>query len=376
MSKTRFEAGVFMKDFKKSFEMCMQQALSSKVNPVEEYPTINPMEKQIILNNREIAREIAQKPELKGFEETYNLLNDDYSRELYLKLLAFKVLGATKVALPLSDKNLWIESVDFESLCMDRAEPAINCGGISFNLFDLKPLGHNYRVFTTGVGILFAYVFQEYEYHKNDIDFMPEEGDYVIDGGAFVGDTALYFADAIGQKGKVFSFEFVKGNLELVNKNLNLNPHLKERIEIYENALWSNSQEHLYMYEAGPATKVLMEEFPGYTSKIPSKSIDDLMKEQNIEKMDLIKLDIEGAELECLKGAQKTIDKFQPKLAICIYHKPDDFITIPQYIKNTHPYYDLYIDHHTASLGETVLYCVPQNRVSKADKMNKEALTV
>lgn len=70
MSKTRFEAGVFMKDFKKSFEMCMQQALSSKVNPVEEYPTINPMEKQIILNNREIAREIAQKPELKGFEET------------------------------------------------------------------------------------------------------------------------------------------------------------------------------------------------------------------------------------------------------------------------------------------------------------------
>lgn len=361
-----------MNNFKKQFELVMQQALGSKINPVEEIPVISEMEKQILLNNRDIAREIAQKPELKGFEESYNLLKDDYSRELFLTLVTFRLLGPTKVALPLADKNLWIESVDFERLCKNQNEPAINCGGFVFNLFDLKPLGYDYQVYTSGIGVLFTYVLKEYEYHKNDIHFMVEEGDYVIDGGAFIGDTALYFADAVGEKGKVFSFEFVKGNLDVVSKNMELNPHLKDRIQFFENPLWSNSNESLYIYEAGPATKVLMQEFPGYSNKIPAKSIDDFMKEQNLSKMDFIKLDIEGAELDCLKGAQKTIDKFQPKLAVCIYHKPDDFVTIPQYIKNTHPYYDLYIDHHTASLGETVLYCVPPKKAKKPNKVFKK----
>lgn len=362
-----------MKNFTKNFEMSVQQALGSKINPVEEVPILSEMERQIIRNNRDLARQIVQNPDLKGFEVSYNLLNDDYSRELFIKLLTFRLLGATKVALPLADKNIWATMFDDEAPC--RRDETIQQGNINFYLYDLNPMGHDYKLFAHST--VFEYFLQEYEYHKNNIDFAAEEGDYVIDGGAFVGDTALYFANVVGKKGKVFSFEFVKDNLDIFNKNIELNPHFKDRIKVFENALWSNSQENLYMYGVGAGTKVLMEEFPGYLAKIPSKSIDDLMEEQNIEKMDFIKLDIEGAELACLKGARKTIEKFQPKLAVCIYHKPDDFITIPQYIKSTHPYYDLYIDHHTASLGETVLYCVPQNRVKKVNKKtNKEAVAV
>ena len=69
-------------------------------------------------------------------------------------------------------------------------------------------------------------------------------------------------------------------------------------------------------------------------------------------------MDIEGAELESLQGARKTIRRDRPKLAVCIYHKPEDMIEIPLYIKELVPEYKLYIRHHSNSGTETVLYAV------------------
>ena len=72
----------------------------------------------------------------------------------------------------------------------------------------------------------------------------------------------------------------------------------------------------------------------------------------------MIKLDIEGAELEALKGARETILRHKPKLAICIYNKPEDMIDIPLYIKELVPEYKLYVRHYTNTNDETVLYAV------------------
>lgn len=76
------------------------------------------------------------------------------------------------------------------------------------------------------------------------------------------------------------------------------------------------------------------------------------------DKVTFIKMDVEGAELESLKGAEKTIRRDRPKLAICIYHKPEDMWTIPLYIKELVPEYKLYIRHHSSGKDETVLYAV------------------
>jgi hypothetical protein len=71
-----------------------------------------------------------------------------------------------------------------------------------------------------------------------------------------------------------------------------------------------------------------------------------------------IKMDIEGAEFNALKGAERTIRKHKPKLAVCVYHKAEDLITIPQYIKSLVPEYKLYFRAHLPGPFDYVLYAV------------------
>lgn len=91
------------------------------------------------------------------------------------------------------------------------------------------------------------------------------------------------------------------------------------------------------------------------THKIPADTIDHLLKN---EKVSFIKMDIEGAEMEALKGAAEVIKANKPGLAISIYHKPNDFYEIPLYIMALVPEYRLYVRHHSCFFADTVLYAV------------------
>ena len=72
-------------------------------------------------------------------------------------------------------------------------------------------------------------------------------------------------------------------------------------------------------------------------------------------------MDIEGAEIEALQGAQNTIKKYKPTLAISLYHKPEHLFTIPLLINSWNLGYKFYIRSHGNNLLETVLYCVYVN---------------
>lgn len=90
--------------------------------------------------------------------------------------------------------------------------------------------------------------------------------------------------------------------------------------------------------------------------RIPAVPIDEVI--DPADKITMIKMDVEGAELETLKGARKTIQRDKPKLAVCMYHKPEDMTEIPLYVKELVPEYKLYIRHYSNYQWETVLYAV------------------
>ncbi|MDR2579740.1 MAG: FkbM family methyltransferase [Fibromonadaceae bacterium] len=83
------------------------------------------------------------------------------------------------------------------------------------------------------------------------------------------------------------------------------------------------------------------------------KAIDDLL---SLKKVTFIKMDVEGAEMEALKGARKTILRDKPRLAISIYHSNEDMLRIAEWIHDLVPEYKLYCRQHDLYFVDTVLY--------------------
>lgn len=136
--------------------------------------------------------------------------------------------------------------------------------------------------------------------------------------------------------------------------NLKLNKNLSERIRLIENPLYSVSNADLSISEQGPSSSM---KWKHNNKMYKSVCIDDFVISNNIEKIDFIKLDIEGAELDALNGAKKTITKYKPKLAVCLYHQNCDFYNIPLYLKELAPEYKFYFDHFSLNNWSSVLFC-------------------
>lgn len=128
-----------------------------------------------------------------------------------------------------------------------------------------------------------------------------------------------------------------------------------ERVTVVPCGMWSEKTELRFFADASMASKIVEDEEQN-VQKIPVDSIDNICSE---EKVTFIKMDIEGSELEALKGAVNVIKRDKPRMAICVYHKPEDLYTIPQWIKQTEPDYKLYLRQHEISEYETVLYALP-----------------
>ena len=99
-----------------------------------------------------------------------------------------------------------------------------------------------------------------------------------------------------------------------------------------------------------------MNPFDSQTGTVKSKAIDDFVKENEIESVGFIKMDIEGAELSALSGAIETIRKHKPKLAIALYHSVNDFVEIPKFIDDLNLGYNFHLGHYTIHSEETILF--------------------
>lgn len=298
------------------------------------------------------AKMALDKVDINGLEWTYNNLEDEYSKEMMLKVVAYNIFDDVKLRFPLYYDKIWGKIDEYEQILkIDDEQINLWMDTIKIKKYDLSTIGYDLKLWLNFAGIYIDFINEQYRYR--DI-VKVEEGDYVIDGGACYGDTALYFAS----KGatKVFSFEFIDENLNVFNKNIQMNSQYQDNIVLVERPLGEISGEKLYAIVNGPGTSVSAFNKSDGLNEFQTISIDDFVEENNIEKIDFIKLDIEGSEENAIRGAVKTIRKFRPKLAICVYHKKDDLWTLPKLIKEILPEYRLYLDHHTINSSETLVY--------------------
>lgn len=156
----------------------------------------------------------------------------------------------------------------------------------------------------------------------------------IIDCGAFIGDSVFIFDKFFNPK-KIIAIEADKNNVDILNKNIainkikNVNPiccgvgDVHGKVKIAQHGIWS------HISESGD-------------QEIEIITIDSL-KEKMSDKIGLIKMDIEGYEMNALQGAKLTIKKDKPVLLISIYHSGRDFFEIPKYIKNINSSYKMKI---------------------------------
>ena len=232
----------------------------------------------------------------KEFQDTYDMLQDDLSRKVFTTFINAKLSG---------DPN---------------------------DLYDLADLN---------------------QYFSDPVQLTDHET--FIDCGAFDGDTIASFRKNTHDKyRKIIALEPDKENYESLLHNLITTE--AQNVETYNVGAWSEKATLTFSSEANTATIVGGRGGVDDVS-ITAEKIDDLVGDQPVS---FLKMDIEGAEYPALQGARQTIQRDHPLLAICAYHKPDDLIVLPRYIKELYPGYKLYLRHHQLMSWEMVLYAIAE----------------
>jgi FkbM family methyltransferase len=284
---------------------------------------------------------------IQKFEATFNLLKNELSKKKYVQYIVFKAINSNRLKLNFDIEDINNKINEMGNLQISKNENySTNIGPL--HLYNLSAIGYKAKLINNPIGVLIDFVYEQYAY---DDLIATKKGDVVIDCGGAIGDTAIYFASKGASK--VLVVEFIKSNIELIKKQISLNNQYTKIIDIIDKPLWDKSDLKLSYMDKGTASKVSFNN--KYPNKIQSVSIDDLAAGINV---DFIKMDIEGSELHALRGAEKTIKKHKPKLAICVYHKADDLVEIPKYIKSLNKDYEFYFDYYTDIGWEAVLYAI------------------
>lgn len=184
------------------------------------------------------------------------------------------------------------------------------------------------------------------QYFDPDI-IQTNDAEVYFDCGAKDGDTALMFHNfSNGIYKKTITFEPDKDNFELLMKNterFNRVENINAGVGEFEEQLAFNGEKggHSAFDDNGDLTAKI----------VPlDKYID--------RKPTFIKMDIEGFELSALTGAKETLKVLKPKLAICLYHKPCDIVSLPKYILSQRNDYKLYLRLYRNFGHDLVCYCV------------------
>ncbi len=180
--------------------------------------------------------------------------------------------------------------------------------------------------------------------------FSPAGTESFIDGGSLDGKTTLDFIKwCKGDYSKIFAIDpnpLVRDACEQSLQQVSI-----EKIHFFEAALWR--EECTMKFDVGTDARCDAALSPYGQVSVQCISIDQMV---GLNDITFIKLDVEGAELPALQGAQKCINRCKPRMAVSIYHSPHAFIDIMKYLHGLVPEYHFSIRHYHSDCIETILY--------------------
>lgn len=233
---------------------------------------------------------------LAEFDKVFSLLADDKSKSILLSTLAYRALGD-------ADAHPWAEP--------DQA------------------------------------------YFPEDIPRWSEPLNWV-DGGACDGDSLRAFPTDRYKCKNIYAFEPDPVNFEKLQSAIRIFESKMPEAKIESWAAGLGKQKGTLKFKTGLGLGSAAAVDGETTCSIVC--LDEVLKDRPVN---LIKLDIEGAEPEALLGAQQIIREQEPGLAICIYHKPEHLWEIPLVFAQRHPDYRFYLRCHGQSSFDLVLYAIP-----------------
>ncbi|NVN88996.1 MAG: FkbM family methyltransferase [Desulfuromonadales bacterium] len=203
---------------------------------------------------------------------------------------------------------------------------------------------------------------EDYGYFNNDIARL-EDGEVLIDGGSFNGLSAATFARTCENKGVayrgIYCFEPDPGNFGLLKNNT---ARLHD-VTCIQKGLWSHATTLTFLSasecDPGAVLEACSDKAPtpgAIRTEVQTIGIDEQFPDGDVT---YIKMDVEGAEIEALRGAAGVIERCRPKLAISAYHKHSDLYELPLLIHSLSPDYKLYLRHYGYTLFDLVLFAIP-----------------
>lgn len=177
---------------------------------------------------------------------------------------------------------------------------------------ELHPMKHR------GISGL-IYIFRQFEEEEIFLTNYIKQGMVVLDIGANIGYYSLIFSKLIGEKGRVYSFEPTKCTYKELLKNIEIN-HCKNIVPLNHALSDKNEKRKFYHADDHGRNAFAPEIENAIFEEVECKMLDQIIEENNL-KIDLVKIDVEGAELLVFKGGSKFLNQFNGPI-YCEFNTP------------------------------------------------------
>lgn len=205
-------------------------------------------------------------------------------------------------------------------------------------------------------------IFNDKIYENENVRIIP--GDVVLDVGGNMGLFSIYAREQGASQ--VIAFEPDPESVISFLKNT----YSHGSIQLHPYGAWGSNKEcHFLSYDKKKGSSCILGKNPAINDRCKLISIDCVAIDTVCSfgnKIDFIKMDIEGAELQALKGAKGIIKRDKPKLSISVYHKPEDILEIPAYILSLVPEYVYTIEKSPSGYNEAIAkFYIPQEAIKE-----------